>query len=136
MRISGPRMRIAGVAEVPFPESAAVWTMRSRWGPRPFNEVNPRSGEKFNSLAQQFRQFWIISGVTRDGAGSVLGGCVVKLFRSVDDVLLDSSTSDGTTGAFRFSVPSNGWPCYLVAYLAGSPDKTGATVNTVTVTLA
>jgi hypothetical protein len=77
----------------------------------------------------------VISGVTKGSTGSVLGSCAVELFTTTDDVLFARTTSDATTGAYSFSVPSNGWAFYCVAYKAGSPDVAGTTVNTLYGTL-
>ena len=70
-----------------------------------------------------------ISGVTKDGNGAVLGSCTVKLYRTADDVLLATTTSDAATGAYSFSQAGNGGS-YVVAYKIGSPDISGTTVNT------
>jgi hypothetical protein len=75
-------------------------------------------------------KYWVISGVTKDSTGVVLASCVVQLFRTFDDKIMDEKTSDGV-GAFEFrsaSNPSN--THYIVAYKAGSPDVAGTTVNT------
>lgn len=72
-----------------------------------------------------------ISGVTKDSAGAVLGSCTVKLYRTSDDVLLFTTTSDATTGAYQFLNASPFFACYVVAYKAGSPDTAGTTVNTI-----
>lgn len=69
-----------------------------------------------------------ITGITKDSAGSALGSCVVDLFRTSDDVRVDSTTSDGS-GNFSF-IPLAYGPYYIVAYKAGSPDVAGTTVNT------
>lgn len=71
----------------------------------------------------------IISGYTRDSAGSVLGNCVVDLFRTVDDLRLDTGTSDANGYyQFRTAVPAEMY--FVVAYKAGAPDTAGTTVNT------
>lgn len=70
-----------------------------------------------------------IAGVTRNSAGAAIGLCQVQLFRTSDDVFFDEIQSDAA-GNFEFrgaSLPTN---YYLVAYLAGSPDVMGTTVNT------
>lgn len=73
-----------------------------------------------------------ITGVTRDSAGTELGNCVVKLFRTTDDVEIDQVNSDAS-GNFIFSLGvSPQIQQYAVAYLAGSPDRAGTTVNTLT----
>ncbi|MEY2855671.1 MAG: hypothetical protein RL030_2803 [Pseudomonadota bacterium] len=73
---------------------------------------------------------WVITGITKDSAGAVLASCVVQLFRTVDDKIMDEITSSAA-GVFEFrsaSNPSN--THYIVAYKAGSPDVAGTTVNT------
>ena len=75
-----------------------------------------------------------IDGVTRDSAGAILGSCVVKLFRTSDDTLAGTTTSDATTGAYLFYA-ALGRTYYVVAYKAGSPDLAGTTVNTTVVTI-
>lgn len=75
-------------------------------------------------------QFFLISGVTRDGSNNPLGNCVVKLYTTADDILRYSTISNASTGAYSFSVPSNGWAYYAVAYLVGAPDVEGTTINT------
>ena len=70
-----------------------------------------------------------ISGITKDSVGSVLGGCVVKLYRTVDDALVGTTMSDVTTGEYKFYASPYA-AHYLVAYKAGSPDVAGTTVNT------
>jgi hypothetical protein len=77
----------------------------------PFSTVNP-----------------VITGVTRDASEVPLGGCVVNLFRTLDDSFLATTISDGA-GAFTIFAVGSG-PFYLVAYKAGSPDVAGTTVNT------
>ena len=72
-----------------------------------------------------------ITGVTRDSAGAVLGGCGVELFRTASDIMMLRTVSDATTGDFRFSAPDEG-PYYIVAYKAGAPDVAGTSVNTLT----
>ncbi len=78
-------------------------------------------------------KYWVVSGVTKDSTGAVLGSCVVQLFRTIDDGIMDEITSNASTGAFEFrsaSNPSN--THYVVAYKAGAPDVAGTTVNTIT----
>lgn len=72
----------------------------------------------------------VISGVTKDSVGNPLGTCVVHLFRTSDDLKLGSTVSDGS-GVFSLPAPLN-IACYLTAYLAGSPDVEGTSVNTLT----
>lgn len=78
---------------------------------------------------------WRLSGTTRDSAGSPLGSCTVKVFRTADDVLMATLVSDATTGAWSVDLMTQG-PFYTVDYLAGSPDRAGTSVNTLTPTQA
>lgn len=70
-----------------------------------------------------------ITGVTKNASGSALASCTVKLFRASDDLLIASTTSDGS-GSYSFNVGNNTTQYYLVAYKAGSPDVAGTTKNT------
>ncbi len=76
--------------------------------------------------------YFLITGTTKDANGVALGNCVVHLMNTADDRLLRQTTSDAN-GLFEFregGQPPNAY--YLVAYLAGSPDVAGTTVNTLT----
>lgn len=73
-----------------------------------------------------------ITGVTRDSSSVALGNCVVQLFRTLDDLSLGETVSDGSGNYQIFPVPNVGGPYYIVAYKAGSPDVAGTTVNTLT----
>jgi hypothetical protein len=68
-------------------------------------------------------------GVTRDSFGVALAGCTLSLFRTIDNVLVNQAVSDGG-GNYLFTNCSPGLAYYIVAYLAGSPDVAGTTVNT------
>lgn len=70
-----------------------------------------------------------IYGITKDSAGAALAGCVVKLYRTSDDALMQQTIS-GADGSYEFRCTSQFFACYIVAYLAGSPDVAGTTVNT------
>lgn len=72
---------------------------------------------------------WLLSGVTKDSTGTILGSCKVELYYTATDLPISAQISDPTTGAFSFLIgPSNTY--YLVAYKQGSPDVAGTTVNT------
>ena len=75
----------------------------------------------------------MISGVTRNSSGAVLGGCRVELYETATDLPLQTVTSDATTGAFIFTAARySPRTHYIVAYKAGSSDVAGTTVNTLT----
>ena len=69
-----------------------------------------------------------ISGYTRDAAGGILPFCTVKLFRSANDVLQTTVTSDGN--GYYVATTSYADAHYLVVYRVGPPDIAGTTVNT------
>lgn len=70
-----------------------------------------------------------IAGVTRAATGVPLGGCTVKLYRTATDELVETGVSDGS-GVYSFATVGPGQNYYVVAYLPGSPDVAGTTVNT------
>lgn len=69
------------------------------------------------------------TGITRDANGTAVATCIVKLFRTSDDVLLDTQISD-TLGQFLLSTPYYPDAHYIVAHKTASPDIDGVTVNT------
>lgn len=87
------------------------------------------SGPSFQGLIPLPATYLRIFGVTKDGAGSALGGCVVHLFRTSDDSLADVVVSDGS-GNYEFRSGSLSTNYYVVAYKQGSPDLSGTSVNT------
>lgn len=72
---------------------------------------------------------FVLAGVTRDSAGDPLGSCVVQLFRTADDVLMEEKVSEAD-GSFFFLVSDISTEHYIVAYKAGTPDRAGTTLNT------
>ena len=73
---------------------------------------------------------WQITGTTKDASGTAIGGVSVDLFATASDGLQSSTISDTVSvGAYSFSVGLS-QQYYAVAYLAGSPDTAGTTVNT------
>ena len=69
-----------------------------------------------------------ISGISRDSAGAILVSATVKLFRSDNDVLVETTISDAVTGAFTFYNVGLG-DYWEVGYKVGVPDITGATLR-------
>lgn len=71
-----------------------------------------------------------IVGVTRDANDAPLGGCTVQLMRTRDNLVVDTDISDGS-GNFALSTMSLPEELFQVmAYLSGSPDVAGMSVNT------
>ncbi len=75
---------------------------------------------------------YTITGVTLNATGSPLGGCTVYLFRTVDEVALAWMVSDANGNySFKVDEPTTAPSKYfVVAYLPGSPDVAGTTINT------
>lgn len=69
-----------------------------------------------------------VYGLTKNSAGVLLPGCTVDLFDTATDTKRDSCVSDASA-RYEVSAYLDG-PFYIVAYLAGSPDVAGTTVNT------
>lgn len=71
-----------------------------------------------------------VRGITRDSTGAVLGNATVQLFNTSTGLLVATAVSDAS-GNYEVDDP-NGVACFVVSYKTGSPDITGATVNTLT----
>jgi hypothetical protein len=89
--------------------------------------LEPFWWEQPEKISGQSSRLGVI-GVTRDVYGSPLGGVTVKLFRTADDTVQDTVTSDANSGAYFITTPW-GDAHYIVARKAGSPDVFGATDN-------
>lgn len=99
------------------PLARAAFGHKARWRDRivvPF-----RPGTKNGSLV----------GITRDLNEAPLGNCTVDMFKTLTDEKVATVVSDGQ-GNFAFNIAPVSGPFYLVAYLVGSPDVAGTTVNT------
>jgi hypothetical protein len=96
------------------------------FGPTPAGPVNP---QLFSTPIARAPDHFYIAGVTRNASGAPLGGCWVKLYPSANDAEVQTTTSDAS-GNYQFVVPDNIARYYVDAYLPGSPDVAGTTVNT------
>jgi hypothetical protein len=85
--------------------------------------IRPKTGRPPSVILRIF-------GLTKDSTGAVLGNCAVHLFDTATDAEIEQTTSDAS-GNYSFRYASTK-PFYVVAYLAGSPDVAGTTVNTLT----
>ena len=72
-------------------------------------------------------QTFTLAGITRDNAGNPLGFCDVRLFEVRSDRYVAMTVSDAG-GNYSFQVGSN-MQFYIVPYLAGTPDVTGASLR-------
>lgn len=69
----------------------------------------------------------VFTGQVINSSGSTVSGATVMLFNTATGLLVDTQTSDAG-GNYRCSDP-NAVACFLVAYLAGSPDTCGTTID-------
>jgi hypothetical protein len=77
---------------------------------------------------------WRLSGTSRDSAGAALGLCSVFIFKRLNGAWVEViETVSDANGAWSVSLMEQG-PFWICEYLAGSPDKAGASVNTITPT--
>ena len=87
----------------------------------------------FVNLSRMTKPCWdtqrSISGTTLDSNGAALANCTVNLFNARTRTFVMSTVSDGS-GNYVFDGVSADSTYFIEAYLAGSPDQTGATVNT------
>lgn len=98
------------------------------------NTSGPHIGFQFSEVPPYFEERNLnITGITKDSAGVVLGGCTVQLFDKITDLYWGDVISDAN-GNFMIDIPKGlsqpqvtTW--YLVAYKAGSPDVVGTTVD-------
>jgi hypothetical protein len=73
-----------------------------------------------------------LRGTTRDQYGNPLGSCVVQAYVTATDTFVGQTTSDAS-GYYELPTQySSSTQHYLVCYLAGSPDVSGTSVNTLT----
>lgn len=71
-----------------------------------------------------------IFGITKNGVTNVaIGGCAVDLFETISKRYVASTVSDGS-GNYEFRSASLSTAYQVVAYLPGSPDIAGVTLNT------
>jgi hypothetical protein len=70
-----------------------------------------------------------LSGQTLDGNSNPLAGVLVQGFVTSNDLFVGQTTSDAN-GNYSLGSPYVGVAHYLVAYLPGSPDRAGTTVDT------
>lgn len=119
-----------------------------------FGAVIPLTVVAVRETVQRKPIRWIIKGVTKDYLGAVLGGVTLECYLSIrspivqpqqrgvggSSILNDGfptgrmvnmTVSNATTGAYRMEVNTAPGNLYQIdAYLNGSPDRAGTTVNT------
>lgn len=73
-----------------------------------------------------------LKGQCVDTTDAALSGVVVQAFRTSDDAFAGYEVQSREDGSFDLATNFPGVNHYLVAYLSGSPDRGGTTLNTLT----
>ncbi len=71
-----------------------------------------------------------IKGLCVDASDTPLSGVVLQSFRTSDDTFAGYEVQSRTDGSYDLATNFPGVGHYVVAYLSGSPDRAGTTVNT------
>ena len=71
-----------------------------------------------------------IKGLAVDTSDAPLSGVNLQAFRTSDDAFAGYEVQSRTDGSYDLPTNFPGVNHYVVAYLAGSPDRAGTTVNT------
>lgn len=71
-----------------------------------------------------------IKGLCVDTSDAPLSGAILHAFRTSDDAFGGYEVESRTDGSYDLATNFPGVAHYVVAYLAGSPDRAGTTVNT------
>lgn len=71
-----------------------------------------------------------IKGLAVDTSDAPLSGVNLQAFRTSDDAFAGYEVQSRTDGSYDLATNFPGVNHYIVAYLAGSPDRAGTTVNT------
>ena len=86
---------------------------------------------RFNDAPVPRTSRYLISGVTRDASNNPLGGCSVDVYETVSKLWRGNAISDAS-GNYAIEIVGDRAITFKVdAYLTGSPDTSGTTVNTV-----
>lgn len=73
-----------------------------------------------------------IKGACVDASDTVIPGATVQAFRTSDDAFAGYEVQSREDGSYDLATNFPGVNHYVVAYIAGSPDRGGTTVNTLT----
>jgi hypothetical protein len=85
---------------------------------------------EWNVYTTGSRHRMVFTGKTLNSSGAALGGCTVQLFNTATGLLVDTQTSD-SSGNYKVTDPNN-VACFMIAYLPGSPDVAGTTIDELT----
>ena len=84
--------------------------------------------------SQKLRNY-VVTGVTKDAAGTPLAGVTVDVYETLSDTHRGRAVSDASgTYTVPVNAPDTGLTFYARADLAGAPERAGTTVEVMTVT--
>ncbi len=86
--------------------------------------------EPFSCDGEGTQTLKFIKGMAVDTSDAGLSGVTLHAFRTSDDAFAGYEVESRTDGSYDLATNFPGVAHYVVAYLPGSPDRTGATVNT------
>ena len=140
-RLQPPEYKLLGrefYSQIPADFADILWPRSHQFGFTSsaggiLNILNPDPAAQaweWNVYTTGSRHRMVFTGITLDAAGNPLGGCTVQLFNTATGQIVDTQISD-PKGNYKCTDPNN-VACFLVAYLPGSPDVTGATVDELT----
>lgn len=92
--------------------------------------ADPDLFEPFSCDGEGTQTLKFIKGMAVDTSDAGLSGAVLHAFRTSDDAFAGYEVESRTDGSYDLATNFPGVAHYVVAYLPGSPDRTGATVNT------
>lgn len=99
-------------------------------GATPRDMSYPDLYEPYSCDGEGTQTLKFIKGQCVDASGNALSGVVVQGFRTSDDSFAGYEVQSRTDGSYDLATNFPGVSHYLVAYIAGSPDRAGTTVNT------
>lgn len=126
------------VSTTPMDFADILWPRSRRWGASASMSgvsgmLNPDPAAQmweWNVYTTGSRHRMVFTGQTLNASGAVLGGCTVQLFNTATGLLVDTQVSD-SGGNYKLTDPNN-VACFIVAYLPGSPDLAGTSIDELT----
>ena len=86
--------------------------------------------EPFSCDGEGTQTLKFIKGLCVDTSDAPLSGVDLHAFRTSDDAFAGYEVQSRTDGSYDLATNFPGVNHYVVAYLSGSPDRAGTTVNT------
>ncbi len=120
-------------------DSDVLWTRSSQLGAAGQNGTPSGQGGIIQADCQRWEWNFpptgchvrkVVSGVVLNASSVPIAGATVNLYNTATGLLVDTQTSQAD-GTYTCGDP-NATNCFAVAYLAGSPDTAGTTLNTIT----